>query len=122
MIFCLLSFIAGFILGHTKRKLGTNKVNDNRRGLFKRSYTANSPYGKSEEFEVQYELEEIESSTTKSKVHIISYVTDKSEYNTNIYKGKITSMIEGSWILSSEIEWIDDKSKIRSQKIDNILK
>lgn len=125
MIFYLISFVSGFLLGFKIKRSKKTKVNDNRRGLLKKEFTSSSPFGKKEEFEVVFEVEEVESSETRSKVHVIGYVSSKSDYNeegsNNIYKEKVTSMIEGSWILSSQIEWIDSKSKIRMQKIEDIL-
>jgi len=48
-------------------------------------------------------------------------VVSKSQFNDGSTKKKITDMINNAWMLSSDIEWIDDTSKTRNDKIDQIL-
>lgn len=74
-----------------------------------------------EEFIVQFELGEVESTGVKSKVEVISMSVRKSQFNTETTFNKIKDMVNGTWMLSSEIEWIDDKAKERNSRIDDIL-
>jgi hypothetical protein len=64
--------------------------------IYKRTVTKVSPYIREEfensyksssmgQVEVQFELGEVESTSTKSKVVVISSTTDQSEFNTPIY-------------------------------------
>lgn len=89
-----------------------------RRGIFTNTYTAG---GKS--FDVQFELGELEKTSTRSKVEIISLTANQSEFNTDSNKKRITDMINNTWINSDGIEWIeDDLAKKRNEKIEEILK
>lgn len=67
------------------------------------------------------EVEEIDSSDTKSKVRVLEIVANKSKYNTSEYKGKIKSLINNTWIDSSSIEWVKSKNAERAEKLDKIL-
>jgi hypothetical protein len=90
-----------------------------RRGIWKNSYKSSSMG----QVEVQFELGEVESTSTKSKVVVISSTTDQSEFNTSdILMIKINSMVNNTWMLSNDIEWISDILKVRGEKIDEILK
>jgi hypothetical protein len=90
-----------------------------RRGIWKNSYKSSSMG----QVEVQFELGEVESTSTKSKVVVISSTTDQSEFNTSdILMIKINSMVNKTWMLSNDIEWISDISKVRGEKIDEIFK
>ncbi len=95
-----------------------------RRGLIKRDYTITDPLSTSKEpINVHFEVGELESTDTRSKVVVISLVTDKSLYNqSEIEKKKLISMIDMSWVKSSDIEWITSSSDLRNKKIDEILK
>lgn len=95
-----------------------------RRGLIKRDYTITDPLSTSKEpINVHFEVGELESTDTRSKVVVISLVTDKSLYNqSEIEKKKLSSMIDMSWVKSSDIEWITSSSDLRNKKIDEILK
>lgn len=97
-----------------------------RRGIWENDYTSqnsNSVYGDliKETFTVQFELGEVESTGSKSKVEVISMNCRKSQFNTEATFTKIKGMVNGTWMLSSEIEWIDDRAKERNSKIDGIL-
>ena len=104
-----------------KEEKEEKKVVYQRRGICEKSYT-NIDDNKRTSFLAQYELGEIESTRTKSKVVVISVVTNKSEFNNNKHViANITGMVNNTWMLSSEIEWIENKAKERNDKIDNIL-
>jgi hypothetical protein len=90
-----------------------------RRGIWTNTYTTGS--GKS--FGVQFELGELEKTSTRSKVEVILLTADQSEFNTDLTKKRISSMVNNTWIASSDIEWIeDDLAKKRNDKIEEILK
>ncbi len=45
----------------------------------------------------------------------------KSEFNIESAKKTLSRMINYTWLSSSDIEWIDDTSKNRNDKINQIL-
>jgi hypothetical protein len=90
-----------------------------RRGIFTNTYTTVG--GKS--FDVQFELGELEKTSARSKVEVISMTADQSEFNTDLTKDRIKGMVNNTWIHSDKIEWIeDDVAKKRNDKIEQILK
>jgi hypothetical protein len=89
-----------------------------RRGIFTNTYTTVG--GKS--FDVQFELGELEKTSARSKVEVVSLVADQSEFNTDLTRDRIKGMLNNTWIHSDKIEWIeDDLSKRRNDKIEQIL-
>ena len=75
-----------------------------------------------ESFNVQFELGEIEATSTRSKVKVISMVASQSQYNNLTTKIKLKEMVDLTWMNSDDIEWIeDDLAKRRNDKIDKIL-
>jgi hypothetical protein len=106
-----------YFLSNSKDK----KVKDKflRRGIWTNTYTtvAGRP------FHVQFELGELEKTSTRSKVEIISMTADQSEFNTDLTKKRISEMVNNTWINSEGIEWIeDDLAKKRNDRIEEILK
>lgn len=101
-----------------------------RRGLIRGDYVITDPLSTfgvhtttTDKINVQFEVGELESTDTRSKVVVISLVTDNSLYNqSEIEKKKLSSMIDMSWVKSSDIEWITSSSDSRNKKIDEILK
>jgi hypothetical protein len=90
-----------------------------RRGIFTNTYTTVG--GKS--FDVQFELGELEKTSARSKVEVISMTADQSEFNTDLTKKRIGDMVNNTWLKSEGIEWIeDDVAKKRNDKIEQILK
>ncbi len=117
--------IGGLLFGFLGFKLGTKeeeKVEKYiRRGIWTNSYTVSNGGISKKSFDVQFELGEIESTKDRSKVEVISMVSSSSEYNDVITHKKLSIMVNNTWMLSSDIDWIDDKSKIRNDKINKIL-
>lgn len=114
--------VLGFLVGNSKstEDTKTKEPKYTRRGIWNSGYSSGSgDYKKS--FEVQFELGEFESTSTKSKVQVISMVVNKSEFNDESTKKKILEMVNNTWMSSIDIEWIDDTSKMRNDKIDQIL-
>lgn len=90
-----------------------------RRGIWDKDYLSSD----NKSFNVQFELGEIEATSTKSKVKVISMAASKSEYNNLSTKIKLKEMVNFTWIDSNDIEWIeDDLVKKRNDKINKILK
>jgi len=129
----LLAFITGIILGYITKHIiqvfknknnKTKKTNEYlRRGIYNNSYTISRQGSKIGEVSVQFEIGEIERTSVKSKVRVITLKASSAEYN----KGgddydKLKSMIDNSWLNSNEIEWIEDPiDKIRDEKLNKIL-
>jgi hypothetical protein len=90
-----------------------------RRGIWTNTYTTVG--GKS--FDIQFELGELEKTSKRSKVEIISMTANQSEFNTDLTKKRIGDMVNNTWLKSEGIEWIeDDLAKKRNDKIEEILK
>ena len=118
--------VLGFLVGNSKeekKETESKKEEPNyiRRGIWSNGYSGGSGENK-KKFEVQFELGEIESTSTKSKVVVISLVSSRSEYNDGATKKRLSEMVDNTWMLSTDIEWIDETSKMRNDKIDQILK
>ena len=109
--------ILGFFIGNQKEQKETEYI---RRGIWVNGYSGGSGENR-KKFEVQFELGEVECTSTKSKVEVISMVSSRSEYNDDSTRKKIAEMVNNTWMSSSDIEWIDDTSKMRNDKIDQIL-
>lgn len=118
--------VLGFLIGNSKeqkeKETETKKEEPKytRRGIWSNGYSGGSGENK-KSFEVQFELGELESTSTKSKVEVISMVSSRSEYNDTATKKKLAEMVDNTWMLSTDIEWIDETSKMRNDKIDQIL-
>lgn len=121
--------VLGFVVGNsksedtknTKTKLPSKSNKEyNRRGIWTNGYSGGAGENK-KKFEVQFELGEVESTSNKSKVEVISMASSCSEYNDDLTRKKISEMVNNTWMLSSDIEWIDETSKMRNDKIDQIL-
>lgn len=123
----LLFGILGFVIGNSKEKKETESKQSKkeepkytRRGIWSNGYSGGSGENK-KSFEVQFELGELECTSTKSKVVVISLVSSRSEFNDASTKKRLSEMVDNTWMLSADIEWIDDTSKMRNDKIDQIL-
>jgi hypothetical protein len=98
--------------------LESNKSQFIKRGIWSNHYTCD---GKS--FDVQFELGELEKTSIRSKVKVISMVASQSKFNDDEIRKKISEMVDNTWMLSSKVEWIeDDLSTKRNNKIEEILK
>jgi hypothetical protein len=89
-----------------------------RRGIWSNGYTSGN-----ESFSVQFELGELEATSKRSKVKVISMVASQSRYNNMSTKLKLKEMVDLTWMNSDDIEWIEeDVAKKRNDRIDEILK
>lgn len=119
-----LGILIGLILGvgstclYFISKDKSKEIQFARRGIWVNNYTCD---GKS--FEVQFELGELEKTSIKSKVRVISMVASQSKFNDDDIRKKISDMVDNTWIKSDLIEWIeDDLATKRNDKIEQILK
>lgn len=95
-----------------KKLLGTG-----RKGLMKRSFSSND-----DEFDVVFEIYEIERSAKRSKIGILSQQTSKGKYATDAYKSHLKDMWDQAWVDDKDVEWLEEsKELVREDKINNIL-
>lgn len=123
-LFYFLVLTIGFYLGWLIKGISIkNKVPDvpKRRGLFLKDYTAEGT-GVVGSFESIYEILELESTDTMSKIKVISVKSSNSKYNSGFYVDKLKDMIDDSWVNTSDIKWITTVSDMRANKIDALLK
>ena len=94
-----------------------------RKGLYTQKYQVTQLGVKVREIEVDFEVAEIERTQTKSKVKVLDMVSTSADYNSaSSQRDKLKSMVQNSWVNSSEIEWIEeDLSEKRNEKINKIL-
>ena len=119
----IVGFITCFIISSTYNKKKKDKEEyvtfPGRRGLYDREYTVTNS---NKNFETRFEIYEIESTDTLSKVKVISVKSSLSEYNSNDSKySALVSMIDNSWIPTADIQWITNRPEERNNKIDKIL-
>ena len=88
-----------------------------RRGLLQKNFTTNL----NGSVDVMYEIGELESTGSLSKIEVIELKADTSEYNSEFQKKRLTEMIDKSWVNSKDITWITTTSETRNKKIDQIL-
>ena len=92
-----------------------------RRGLLQKGYASTDNNGDKIKIDVMYEIGELESTGSLSKIEVIELKADKSEYNSEYQKKRLTEMIDKSWVNSKDITWITTTSETRNKKIDQIL-
>ncbi len=89
-----------------------------RKGIMDSSFSSTDKYGVKTNFDVQFEVGEIQRSKDKSKICVLSYSTISDKFDDRVLKS-----VENSWRNSNEIEWIEDSiDQIRDKKIDLIIK
>lgn len=110
--------ISGTLLFNHLQNMEKDKKRFIRRGIWSNGYTSGN-----ESFSVQFELGELEATSKRSKVKVISMVASQSRYNNMSTKLKLKEMVDLTWMNSDDIEWIEeDVAKKRNDKIDEILK
>jgi hypothetical protein len=107
----------GFFLWYKKKQKKFTK-----RGLLDKEFTItdNKTFNK-HTIKCQYEIEEIESTDTLTKVRVIQMSPSNSEWNSANNKNRLKEMIDGSWIETNDIKWITTAADVRNRKIDEIL-
>lgn len=88
-----------------------------RKGLMKRQLSAGKV-----NIDAVYEVYEIERSTDKSKIGIVDVRADQGAYNGADYRAKMKELYDKSWILSNEIEWLEESPElVRDEKLKDLL-
>ena len=94
-----------------------------RRGLLDKQYTMSNSYtNKSENFEVSFEVGELERTDKKSKIYVIDCHVSASQYSDEDTISKIKKLVDNTWVNSSDVEWISPHTAdVRNDKLDKIL-
>lgn len=70
----------------------------------------------------QFELGELEKTSTKSKVSVISVIPNRVSLHEHSWKDRFTKLVNNTWINSSDIDWIEeDLAEKRNRTIDKLL-
>lgn len=94
-----------------------------RRGLLVKQYSVTeNNTGRVSTIECVFEVGELESTDTLSKIEVIDLKPNRSEYNTDYERKRLTTMVDKSWENSKDIRWITTTADKRNQKIEEILK
>lgn len=118
----LIGFILGLPIGFIKWKKKPVVEKYSRRGLLVKEYSVtNGMTGRKSTIECNFEIGELESTDTLSKVEVIFAHTNQSEYNTDHEKKRLTDMVNNTWVNSKDIIWITTAADVRNRKIDEIL-
>lgn len=115
--------IGFFLLHKNKQENKNNKTKKfTKRGLLHNEFTiTDNITSKQTTIKCQYEIEEIESTDTLTKVRVIQMIPSNSEWNSVNNKRRLREMIDGSWVETNSIKWITTAAEKRNQKIDEIL-
>ncbi len=122
----ILAIIMGFFLGCgftliVKSSDSPKTTNYMRRGILEKSFQVTNPSGVYQ-VDVQFEVGELERTSTKSKIEVISTYPAQSRFNSERDKSEFKELTNHTWIDSNQFEWIEDNvSEKRNQKIDEIL-
>lgn len=99
-----------------KKLLGTG-----RKGLMTKSFSAGEGSNK-EDFDVIFEVYEIERSVNKSKIGVLSQRTTKGKYTTETIKSQLKYLWDQAWVNDKDVEWLEEsKELVREDKLNNIL-
>ena len=120
----LIGFILGLPIGFIKWKKKPAPVVEkySRRGLLSKEFSVEDNLtGRKSTVECNFEIGELESTDTLSKVEVIFVQSNKSEYNSEHNKKRLTEMVDKTWVNSKDIVWITTTAQVRNKKIDEIL-
>lgn len=120
----LIGFILGLPIGFIKWKKKQEPVVEKytRRGLLGKEFTVTDGItGRKGTVECNFEIGELESTDTLSKIEVIFVKSNQSEYNTDYNKKRLIDMINNTWVNSNDIMWITTAADVRNKKIDEIL-
>ena len=120
----LIGFILGLPIGFIKWKKKPVQVVEkySRRGLLQKSFSVTDNLTtRKTTVDVTYEIGELESTDSLSKIEVIELKSDQSEYNSEYNKKRLTDMVDKTWVSSSDIIWITTAADKRNKKIDEIL-
>lgn len=119
----LIGLIIGLPIGFIKWKKKPTVVEKySRRGLLHKQYSVtDGATGKKSTIDCVFEVGELESTDTLSKIEVIDLKPSQSSYNTDYERKRLSGMVDKSWEKSAEIHWITTTADKRNQKIDEIL-
>ena len=120
----LIGFILGFPIGfiNWKKKPAPVVEKYSRRGLLSKEFSVEDNLtGRKSTVECNFEIGELESTDTLSKVEVIFVQSNQSEYNSEHNKKRLTEMVDKTWVNSKDIVWITTTAQVRNKKIDEIL-
>lgn len=122
IIIGICGILIGFFIGRIKSDKKVIEEKYTRRGLYKNEYSISRGGQSAGMVDVTFEVGELESTDTLSKVEVISVKTNRSEYNNDKdEQKKMAAMVDDSWIESVSINWITTVVQKRNEKIDKIL-
>lgn len=120
----LIGFILGLPIGFIKLKKRPAPIVEKyiRRGLLGKEFSVTDGItGRKSTVECNFEIGELESTDTLSKVEVIFVQSNQSEYNSEYNKKRLTQMVDKTWVNSKDIHWITTTADKRNQKIDQVL-
>jgi hypothetical protein len=119
----LIGLIIGLPIGFIKWKKPPVVVEKySRRGLLHKQYSVNDgSTGRKSTIECVFEVGELESTDTLSKIEVIDLKPNQSQYNTDYERKRLLGMVDKSWETSKDIHWITSAADKRNQKIDQLL-
>lgn len=120
----LIGFILGLPIGfiNWKRKPIPPVEKYTRRGLLGKEFSVTDGVtGRKGTVECNFEIGELESTDTLSKIEVIFVQSNQSEYNTDYNKKRLTDMINNTWVNTKDIMWITTAADTRNKKIDQVL-
>lgn len=118
----LIGLIIGLPIGFIKWKKKPIVEKYSRRGLLYKKYSVKEDdAGRTSTIECVFEVGELESTDTLSKIEIIDFKPNRAEYNTDFERKRLSSMVDKSWQTSKDIHWITTAADKRNQKIDQLL-
>ena len=132
MIYVILPLI-GFFLGWISTLYYFKSVNSQeklpdqilyqKRGIYTEQIKVTDPLGYVSHIDVQFEVREIEKTSTKSKIEIIKITPSSSKLSSVSDISRLRELLNHKWVNVSDVEWIeDDLSEKRNKKIDELLK
>ena len=118
----LIGLIIGLPIGFIKWKKNPVVEKYSRRGLLHKQYSVfDGSTGRKSTIECVFEVGELESTDTLSKIEVIDLKPNQSQYNTDYERKRLLGMVDKSWETSKDIHWITSAADKRNQKIDEIL-
>lgn len=120
----LIGFILGLPIGFIKWEKRSAPIVEKyiRRGLLGKEFSVTDGItGRKSTVECNFEIGELESTDTLSKVEVIFVQSNQSEYNSEYNKKRLTQMVDKNWVNSKDIHWITTTADKRNQKIDQVL-
>jgi hypothetical protein len=118
----LIGLIIGLPIGFIKWKKNPVVEKYSRRGLLNKQYSVfDGSTGRKSTIECVFEVGELESTDTLSKIEVIDLKPNQSQYNTDYERKRLLEMVDKSWETSKDIHWITSAADKRNQKIDQLL-